>query len=247
MDIEVVFNCIKEIEKGKTIDEVAKKNHVKPKVLRSYLLQVGGKKGKDIILNEIQSQLPLLIEGIVNRYQEGENLSDIAIELGMNPNKFKEIVYTYISISGLKMQRDNERKYKRTDLDENKIIEEYRNGKSIIQIAEENNSSTNAIRRRIDKYKNTTGEDIDQEHKNELIRIRKIKKKAKSDRKRRIEIERIRQQETKKIKLIEEIIRKHGYSYEQLLEIANRKGYEFSKLIYYQALNNIKRDEERDE
>ena len=223
MEIELVYNCIKEIENGKSIDEVAKYNHVKPRILRLYLLQDGGQKGKEIILDEIQSQLPLTIEEISDRVNEGKLLRDIAEECGVSHYKFTELFYRYKAISGQKIQSDNKVKYKRTDLDVNKIINEYRNGKSIIQIAEENNTSTTTIR------------------------IRNIRKKAKNDKNRKIEMDRIREQENKKIKLIEQIIREYGYSYEQLLEIANRKGYEFSKLIYYQALNNIKRDEERDE
>lgn len=247
MEIELLYNCIKEIENGKSIDEVAKYNHVKPRILRLYLLQDGGQKGKEIILDEIQSQLPLTIEEISDRVNEGKSLRDIAEECGVSHYKFTELFYRYKAISGQKIQSDNKVKYKRTDLDVNKIINEYRNGKSIIQIAEENNTSTTTIRIRIDNYKSTTGEDVDQEHKNEINRIRNIRKKAKNDKNRKIEMDRIREQENKKIKLIEQIIREYGYFYEQLLEIANRKGYEFSKLIYYQALNNIKRDEERDE
>ena len=55
-------------------------------------------------------------------------------------------------------------------------------------------------------------------------------------------------EQEKKIKLVAEIIRKYGYSYEQLCDIAIEKGYdEIPKLIYYQALNIIDNEQKGEE
>ena len=166
MSIDEVFKYIKEIENGKKIEEVAKENNIWPERVRAYLLRYGGQKGKNILLNEILEVLPISIEEINLEFQNGKNSTDIAEELGVSTEWFLDVILKYETISGDKIQKRKglNLNKRRNDLDVSKIIDEYRKGKDLTKIADDNNASTTTIRRRIDEYKKRTDEDIDEEH-----------------------------------------------------------------------------------
>ena len=244
MSIDEIFKYIKEIENGKTIEEVANENNIWPERLRAYLLQYGGPKGKKILLSEILGELPISMSEINLKFQNGNTATDIAKEIAVGTEWLLDTILKYEMISGDKIQKRKglNLKKRRNDLDDSKIIEEYRNGRNLKEIADGYNASTTTIRRRIDEYKKRTGEDIDEEH-----IIAKQKKKLRGKDENKENRDKAKEQE-EKIKLVAEIIKKHGYSYEQLCEIAKEKEYdEIPKIIYYQALNfqNEERNEEQ--
>ena len=247
IDLEETMKCIREIESGKSIDQVAKEKYIKPDVIRAYLLEYGGVRGKNILLKELEEKLPISIEEMLEKYASGKTTKDISNELGVTYNWLMDKITRYESISGRKFPRKRTNN-KRNDLDEDYIIGEDISGVTFAKIAEDCDASVTAIQRLINEYKIKTGENIEEKRQKSVEKIRKEKerKKRKSITRKKTP-EEVMEQEKEKVKLIEEIIRKYGYSYEQLSKIAENKRYKVSREIYYQALNNIKRDEERDE
>lgn len=254
--VEEVYLCIREIESGKKISEVSKEKYIKPEILRSYILEYGGIRGKNVLLKELEEQLPISMEELIERYVSGKTMDEIADDLGVGRFVIRNIISKYEAISGKKFHR---RKItnKRDDIDTEYIIDEYRKGKGISKIAEEIGASVTAVKKRIEDYKKEHEDDIEGEHEENLEKIRTVKRleRKANGRKKYIskkietkeEQEKKRNKEKEQIKLVEEIIRTYGYSYEQLSEIARNRGDEVTEMVYYQALNNIRKNEERDE
>lgn len=248
MEINKIIEFIKEIEKGKSIDEIAYENMITPERVRAELLYRGGKNGKDILLKELCKNLPVSIDEIKEKYSEGKTTEEVAKEIGMPKQKLRDILVQYKTISGEVIIPRAKANNKRNDLDEEKIIQEYRNGKRINQISIKMNASPTAINNRINEYIKNTGVNVKAEHINQLNKNKNnsedIKKKKSSKTNKDKEII---EKENEQRQLLEDIIREHGYSYEYICKIFEKKGYEkVSKLLYYQALNNVEKDQERE-
>lgn len=254
MEINKIIEFIEEIEKGKSIDDIAFENMITPERVRAELLYRGGKSGKDILLKELCKNLPVSIDEIKEKYNEGKTTEEVAKDIGMPKRKLNDILVQYKSVSGEVIRPRSKPNNRINDLDEEKIIEEYRSGKPVLQISKEMGVSSTVIYNRINKYIENTGEDIETEHKIQLKNKReksKIKKQLKCCKKSKdekiCEKDKEQEKEYKQRKLLEDIIREHGYSYEYICKIFEKKGYEkVSKLLYYQALNNVEKDQERE-
>lgn len=243
MDIEEVFQSIKEIENGKSIEEVSTEKQIGPEVLRSNILLYGGSKGRDILKKELLKQFPVSIEDIIVELNEGKSIKDISSEIGIKYEELFHLLRKYQSITGQIIQKKHISLNKRYDIDEHTIIEKYRRGERIFQIAKELDASSGTIRRILDKHIERTGEDIDKEHK----KSKEIKKEMKKDNTPSDTTNKKIIRENRKRELMKQMIR-NGYSYEEVSKRLKEYG-TISKLEFYQAVvneeNRKKFDEER--
>lgn len=216
---------IGEIQSGKSIEQVAKKNGIKPNRLKAALLHYGEDKGKQILLEvEVNSKLsslttPTTIEDIRKYFEEGLTTEEIARKIGMDENILQKLILDFESITGSKKLKNRMAPgaSARTDVDFEEIIMEYMQGETISSLAKKYEVASITIRRKINEKPNW--EEIDKAHKSALIK----KENAEADKKDKIP-------DSNNLKIateekIREVLGKNMCSLEEVVEILVEQGY----------------------
>ena len=229
-----IEQVIQDYEEGKTISQIAKKYRKSSSMIKVDLVELGGKKGQEILLNELERKSGLPVMEIIEKYKSGKTIEQLKEEYG---EKFKinHIINQYQVITGRKVLRINNSDY-RDDLDRVKIVQEYREGKKESQLAAENHVAISTIRRILAKYADENGYRIYDDHENAATKRLNDNKEYEKD-----------QLKIASLNSVCKILKKYKYGYEELFKIGLEKGYFVSKTTYESALELIEEQRKGEE
>ena len=245
-----IEQVIQDYEQGKTISQIAKKYKKSSSMIKVDLLELGGKKGQEILLKELERASGLPVMEIIEKYKHGKNIEQLKKEYGAK-SKISYIINQYQVITGEKVLGMNNSAY-RDDLDREKIVQEYREGKKESQLADENHVAISTIRRIVTKYADKNGYDIYDDHeKSAAKRIQDNNISNSKDNKEDNE-EDNKENDKEKLKIaslnsVIKIVKKYRYGYYELFQIGLEKGYFVSKATYERALELIEEQKKGEE
>lgn len=162
-------HVIKEYKNGTSLKNISTEIRIPIRIIKSELLQYGGKKGQEILLQELEKEFPM-IKAMVQDYQERKNVQQLSKQYHLTENMTRNVIRQYQTIVGEKTSKKYTTNY-REDLQTDQIIEGFRNGELLSKIANDNDASVTAIRYRIDKYIEEHGNQIEEERKNAIEKI----------------------------------------------------------------------------
>lgn len=158
-----VEQVIKEYENGTSLEEISKKIYKSIHMIKSELLLYGGKKGKKILLQELEKGFPM-IKAMAQDYKKGKKVEQLSKQYNLTENKIREAIQQYKMITGETFSEKHITQY-REDLQIDKIIEGYRKGETWSKLAKDNDASIDAIRNRVNQYIEKYGNQIEEERK----------------------------------------------------------------------------------
>ena len=173
-----VEKIIKQYRENKSLNQVAKNFGVPISDIMSLLLDKGGEAGKEILIQALEeiSQLPVIkmAEDRMNRM----SMEEIADNYHTDLKTVKRLLKQYETVIGKKLVKPiNKKRRKDIDLLSSEIVEKYRSGTRVKELAIEYQCLPTAIRTRIDEYIEDTGIDIDLEHTKNFEKIKEEEKK----------------------------------------------------------------------
>ena len=204
MDINEIEEVIKEFENGTSLRDCAKKRKIYIDKLRRNLFELGGEKGKQVLIQELEMYLKVPIMEIVGEYKKNKSATQISSDYGISLAKLSSVMHKYEYITGEKVIPKRERPQFRDDLDREKIVRRYKRGEYINKIADDNDVYPSTIRLIVTKYEIEHGLDIDEEHKKN---VEKQKDKVKNLKKASTES-------------VYRVIKKYNYSFGQIEKAA---------------------------
>lgn len=169
-------NIITQIEQGKTITEIVGLRNSKVKRL---LFEECGQRGREALILDFERTKPIL--KIIELYSNNNlRIDDVAKKLQISKGEVAKIIETYEFLTGKEIRKSDNKDQQ--DLDEKSIIEDYRLGKQMIQLAKDNNTTYEVARRIIARYLSENGPEIEEERKRilELDRKKKVEDEIKN-------------------------------------------------------------------
>lgn len=157
---------IKEYKNGTSLKNISTEIRIPIRIIKSELLQYGGKRGQEILMQELEKEFPM-IKAMVQDYQERKNVQQLSKQYHLTENMTRNVIRQYQTIVGEKTSKKYTTNY-REDLQTDQIIEEFRNGELLSKIANDNDASVTAIRYRVDNYIEEHGNQIVEERKNAI-------------------------------------------------------------------------------
>lgn len=239
MDINDIKKIIEEFERGTTLIESAKRRKISISDIRRSLFELGGEKGKQVLIQELEMISKAPIMKIVNDYKQNKDASQICSDYNIYAGKLSDIIHKYEYITGEKINVNKSHSPQfRHDLDREEIVNRYRSGEHITRIAEDNEVFPSTIRYIITRYEIENGNDIEDEHKQNVE-----KNKQNSEKQREI----APGLKKTSINSIYNIIKKYNYSFEQLVVESKKRGYKVSEETYIKALEKIENERKKGE
>lgn len=167
---------IKEYENGASLEEISAKAHESISMIKSRILVHGGRKGQEILLKELKKEIPI-IETLIQEYQQRNTIEQLSEKYHESKDKIFRAIKQYQVIINKNNLMGNVQSPKkiRNDLQIEKIIQGYRNGDTWAKLEIDNNASATAIRKRVYKYIEENGNQIEEER-NNAIKQRKMQK-----------------------------------------------------------------------
>ena len=231
MDIDEIEEIIKEFENEKNLRACAKKHKISISTIRRNLFELGGEKGKRVLIQELEMISKVPIMEIVKEYMKNKNASQICSDYNISAGKLSGIIHRYEDIMGEKIGNKRYSPQFRHDLDREKIVDRYRSGEYITKIADDNDVSPSTVHLIITKYEIEHGIEIEEEHKKN---IEKHKDEVKNLKKPSIDS-------------VCRVIKKYNYSFDQLVKQAKKSGYIVSEEMYIKALERIEIEKRKGE
>ena len=130
---EIDLKQIKEeYEKGISLEEIAKKLNLPVRIIKSELLAYGRENGKEILLKELERKYPMIKE-MVEDCKQGKTIKQFFERYQIDIEKIYEGIRLYQLITGEKFTIRNKHGSGniREDLQVDKIIEQFRKGKTL--------------------------------------------------------------------------------------------------------------------
>lgn len=243
IDENIIKDIINDIENKIPINIVAKKYHKKQAVIKRALFELGGEKGKEILLSELEKKLPII--EIVAKYKSGSVILELAEEYKIAYNKILNSIGEYELITGEKiLDKSRQNRKQPKEIDKKEITQKYFQGMTYKQIGDEYHVAPSTIRSKIQSYMQEQKGKLEIENSN-------------NDRKIGINTE-VYEFDTalssnKQLKVVtkhslKRILSRYDYTYEELSKLAYKSGHIIPKEVFEEVLNSIKKDDnERDE
>ena len=178
--MDSIENIIKECEKGHRLQDIAREKNIPIAQLKEKLLELGGIRGKQILSKQLENKLEqdnISIADVIREYENGfKTKKDIANYFHISTYKLNLIIKEYEKINSTKIIREKHAE----NLENDPIIKEYREGKTIAEISKENKISIQSINNIIKEYPNNREIKIEhmQNSKNLLKQKQEIEKKT---------------------------------------------------------------------
>lgn len=229
-----------QIENGKVLSEIVSGHNSK---IKRLLFEECGERGKRALILDFERKYPIF--KILELYNNGFKLDEVDEKLGLATGKSTNLIIEYEFLTGKKFQH----LYSgiRYDLDSDEIIEQYRAGKTMEQIAEENECSAMSIQKRINEYMAENGDELKREHD---YNFELLKLSDNSSRK-KYKLEDVCYNSNLKIATrysIQRVLNKYDYTYEELSKEALKAGYFVQREVYdsvIEKLNKQRKGEDR--
>lgn len=172
---------IEDYENGQSIEEIKQNRNITLSIpmIKSILLEYGGKKGRAILLQELKKEIPM-IEEIVVDYQQKKTTQQLSEDYHINTKKISDGIQQYKILTGGIFANNHITNY-REDIQTEEIIEDYKNGKTLSKIADEQMASVFAIRSRIEHYIEEHGDEIVKQHNRNKNTSKRLEKKLHAD------------------------------------------------------------------
>ena len=159
--IEEIF---KEYDEGNTLSQIAKNHNKKINIIKIELLELGGEKGKKILLEELEKKAGLSVNEVIPEYKKYNSAIKVAEVFDVSESKIFNFMREYKTIVGEKEFRNSIIENARVDGDIDQIIEDYRIGITETKIAREKGISQSTVRNIIIKHAKREGYEIYHEH-----------------------------------------------------------------------------------
>lgn len=224
---------IEDYESGQSLEEIKQNRSITLSIpmIKSILLEYGAKKGRAILLQELKKEIPR-IEEIVVDYQQKKTIQQLSEDYHINTTKINDAIQQYKIITGEIFANNHTTNY-REDIQTEEIIEDYKNGKTLSKIADEQRASVYAIRRRIEHYIEEDGDEIVKQHNRNKNTNNRLGKKLHADMKLPIK------------EIIE--LRKKGDTFEDIGKVYNIDAETIKQVVrfYYNAYKKYKKLKEK--
>ena len=169
----VLKQIIEDYENGTSLKEINKKLHIPIRMIKLDLFEYGGKRGKKILLQELEKEFPMIKE-IIEKYNQGKTSKQLSEQYHTHVEKISNAIQQYKMLTGKTLRKNSIRNY-RDDLQIDEIIKEFRKGETLSKIASDQKTSVTAVRNRVNKYIEENGNQIVEERKKAIEERKKAK------------------------------------------------------------------------
>lgn len=226
-------NIISQIEAGKMLSEIISGHNSK---IKRLLFEECGERGKRALILDFERKYPIF--KILELYNNGFKLDEVDEKLGLATGKSTNLIIEYEFLTGKKFQH----LYSgiRYDLDSDEIIEEYRSGKTINQIAAGKRCSGLSIQKRINEYMAENGDELKREH-DYNFELLKLSDNAS---RKKYKLEDVYCNSNLKIATrnsIKNVLSKYDYTYEKLSKETLKAGYFVQREVYDRVIEELKK------
>ncbi len=172
----VLKQIIEDYENGTSLKEINKKLHIPIRMIKLDLFEYGGKRGKKILLQELEKEFPMIKE-IIEKYDQGKTSKQLSEQYHTHVEKISNAIQQYKMLTGKTLRKNSIRNY-RDDLQIDEIIKEFRKGETLSKIASDQKTSVTAVRNRVNKYIQENGNEIVEERKKAIEERNNNRQKA---------------------------------------------------------------------
>ena len=172
LDKQEIEDIINEFEEGISLRKSAKKRKIPISKIRRSLAKLGGDKGKEILIKELEMTDKVPIIEIAKEYQQNKPAIQICSDYNISTGKLNSIIHKYESIIGKKVTTERQMPQFRNDLNREQIVCRYRAGEYMTKMAKDNNVAPSTINAIITKYKIEYGLEIEEEHKKNVKKLK---------------------------------------------------------------------------
>lgn len=166
-----VLEVVQEWKNGMKLEDIAEKHNVSRETIISRLKEYQLKTGEQVIQNKRKKEIPL--DEIIKEWKKGMTLEKLGQKYGVTRETISKRIKEFEYKTGQKLVRDYIERVPKIDLPIEEIIEEWKNGTVLEEIAQKYGVTRNTIQRRLEEYEEKTGEKLVRTHSKDKRRIKK--------------------------------------------------------------------------